>query len=775
MSNESEGGGSRIPDMPVPVPTPGAPQDEIVWTQWERGRRGGGGVPRRPRRGDVSRRRPAARVRQRGGRPAPARGRGPRHPSRGRGLLAGPARGGGGGAQRPAGARRARRIPPRRRRRHPRGRLVPGRTGRPRRRALAVHAADVGRARSRARVRTPRSRRAIRRRGACAACSPTRTGSKRTPPAKPRAAPPGTGASTRTTRPSWRRSPPRPSRIRGSRRSRATSSRRPQGSRSTGSAGSSGTSARRAWWSSSTPAAGDRRTRRSTWCCAWSWDPGCRPSTGRKAGRPGFAPSTPPCCARSPPGPTRGSASRPCGCAASAGRSAATTPPSPPPCGAWGRPVSCGSPTAAVREGTTPPRPFFASRRRGRPADTAAGAPRATFPPAIPAEAADGDARRALDGAIPREIGIPCTPEARIAVGKCPTPPKQAVSSGRSPRGRTSGFVVSAARNRNPGIAARASRRPCGARSRKRTRAQPFRAAFVAPWRCVGAARGKRRTLPSLRQPRGDASARSRGNRRRPRSRPGAAAESARSRRSMPLARAVYYGQPPRSARATLAGAPATGCANTPTSSPNTSAPTRPSRRPRRADDAADRPGTSSRTPMPDGEPNPETGEFCFGTFWGLFNRHLTRWCVSFDGGWRFGRSYLGCVSRRCPAPLRQGVDGADNGSQCLGRAVPWRRIIALGGFVGAGLAVDPTDDPLEHHHVMGMGLRRGPLGQIDDRLGGSEVEANREVAGVSDAGLLRELGEASSGGGRRSVASWGYALVVQTVERPERLRHAGS
>ena len=34
MSDESEGGGGRIPEVPVPVPTPGVPQDEIVWTQW---------------------------------------------------------------------------------------------------------------------------------------------------------------------------------------------------------------------------------------------------------------------------------------------------------------------------------------------------------------------------------------------------------------------------------------------------------------------------------------------------------------------------------------------------------------------------------------------------------------------------------------------------------------------------------------------------------------------------------------------------------------------
>ena len=35
MDDESEGGGSRrIPPMPVPVPTPGVPQDGIVWTQW---------------------------------------------------------------------------------------------------------------------------------------------------------------------------------------------------------------------------------------------------------------------------------------------------------------------------------------------------------------------------------------------------------------------------------------------------------------------------------------------------------------------------------------------------------------------------------------------------------------------------------------------------------------------------------------------------------------------------------------------------------------------
>ena len=61
--------------------------------------------------------------------------------------------------------------------------------------------------------------------------------------------------------------------------------------------------------------------------------------------------------------------------------------------------------------------------------------------------------------------------------------------------------------------------------------------------------------------------------------------------------------------------APATGCANTPTSSPNTSAPTRPSRRPLRPDDAADRPGTTTRTPMSDGELNHRTGEFYFGTF----------------------------------------------------------------------------------------------------------------------------------------------------------------
>lgn len=34
MSDDTDRGGSRVPPMPVPVPTPGIPQDDILWTQW---------------------------------------------------------------------------------------------------------------------------------------------------------------------------------------------------------------------------------------------------------------------------------------------------------------------------------------------------------------------------------------------------------------------------------------------------------------------------------------------------------------------------------------------------------------------------------------------------------------------------------------------------------------------------------------------------------------------------------------------------------------------
>ena len=48
----------------------------------------------------------------------------------------------------------------------------------------------------------------------------------------------------------------------------------------------------------------------------------------------------------------------------------------------------------------------------------------------------------------------------------------------------------------------------------------------------------------------------------------------------------------------------------------------RPSRRPRRPNGAADHPGTSSRTPMPDVEPHPRNWGILLRHFWGLFNRH---------------------------------------------------------------------------------------------------------------------------------------------------------